>query len=165
MMALLRSRTTMFVLVGLVTVGLVATGAVGLFNAVSAPPPAGAAPEGGDAAAIPAPPVDSLGAAPDGTSYTDLGEQCESGECYRLVGVTAEDDGTDGEAAVDAVYGHLIDEGWARVLPDGEDAPEDVPMADSYLTDGSVLLRGSTTPYDTESTAGLMLVNAQLPAS
>ncbi|GAA3728891.1 hypothetical protein HDA32_000102 [Spinactinospora alkalitolerans] len=158
MMALLRSRTTMFVLVGVVTIGLVATMAVGLFNAMSAPtPPAGEQAE----PPPPAPDMASLGQPPDGVEYTDLGEQCNAAECYRPVAVTAED--LDAEGAIEAVYGHLLDQGWGRLLPQGEDDPDEVPLAESALADGSVMVQGSTQPYTEESTAGLVLAHSTAP--
>ncbi|MFC4565072.1 hypothetical protein ACFO4E_24720 [Nocardiopsis mangrovi] len=164
MLALLRSRATMYITAALVTLGLVATGAVGLFNALNAPPQPDAAPgAGATPSGPPAPPLDAIGEAPGGAAYADLGEQCQNGECFRLVGITADDESADGTEVIDTVYGHLLDEGWARVPPPGVDDPDDAPMADSYLTDGSVMLQGSTEPFAPGSTAGLMLGHAQEP--
>ncbi|MFC3998312.1 hypothetical protein ACFOVU_20470 [Nocardiopsis sediminis] len=164
MLALLRSRATMYITAALVTLGLVATGAVGLFNALNAPPqPDPAAGAGETPSGAPAPPLDAIGEAPGGAAYSDLGEQCQNGECYRLVGITAEDDSADATEMIDTVYGHLLDEGWARVPPPGVEDVDDVPMAESYLTNGSVLLQGSTDPFVQGSTAGLMLGHAQEP--
>ncbi|MDA8369120.1 MAG: hypothetical protein M0026_04550 [Nocardiopsaceae bacterium] len=170
MMAQLRSKTAMYVLATLTTLGLVATGAAGLFNALSAPaPPEASSDAAATADPVPAPSMEELGKAPGGTSYTDLGEQCQTSECFRLVGITSEEEDADGEAAAEAVHEHLLDRGWATVLPPeegGEAAdPDDVPITESYLTNGSVMVQVSTTPYDTESTAGLMLAHAQAPSS
>ncbi|TQN28799.1 hypothetical protein FHX37_4164 [Haloactinospora alba] len=162
MMALLRSRMTMYVLAALVTVGMVATGAVGLFTMSSAPAPKSPAPEGSQQPPAPAPEMSEIGEAPGDASYTDLGQQCEGGECYRLVGIAAED--LDSEEAVDTVYDHLLDKGWGQTLPQGEDDPDDVPTEQTYLTNGSVLLKGSTDPYGPDTTAGLMLTHAQPPS-
>lgn len=165
MMALLRSRMTMYILAALVTVGMVATGAVGLFTMSSAPAPESStpeAPEGSQQPPVPAPDMAELGEAPGDTSYTDIGQQCEGGECYRLVGITTED--LDSEEAVDTVYDHLLNKGWAQTLPQGEDDPDEVPTEQTHLTNGSVLLKGSTDPYGPDTTAGLMLAHAQPPS-
>ncbi|PSK99493.1 hypothetical protein CLV63_103218 [Murinocardiopsis flavida] len=162
MMALLRSRTAMYVLVGLTVLGLVATGAVGLFNALSAPAPA-EGPGAGQGAATPdVPALDTLGSAPDGFVYSDLGPQCDpgTGECFRAVGVTAADD-ADGAATVEAVYGHLIDRGWGRMLPKGAKDPDDVPLEDTVLTKDDLVVKGSVEPYDKETTAGLIIADAK----
>lgn len=162
MMALLRSRTAMYVLVGLTVLGLVATGAIGLFNALSAP----SAPEdrgtGQGAAAPEVPALDTIGSAPDGFAYTDLGPQCDpgSGECFRAVGVTAPED-TDGAATVDAVYNHLLDRGWGQMLPEGAKDPDDAPLEDTVLTKDDLIVKGSTEPYDKDTTAGLIIADAQ----
>lgn len=151
----------MILLVAVVTVALVATGAVGLFNAFFAQQ-AGDQREAG--APIPAPEMAALGDAPDDAEYTDLGQQCEQRECYRVVAVT-HDEARDGEEAVEAVYQHLIDEGWGRILPEGAEGPDDAPLSDTYLTNGSVLVQGSTSPYTPGSTAGLVIAHMQDPLS
>ncbi|MFC7326306.1 hypothetical protein [Marinactinospora rubrisoli] len=158
MMALLRSRRAMLILVGLVTVGLVSTMAVGLVNGWGAQP-SGQEPA---AQAEPAPDLSVLGDAPDGVEYTDLGQQCDVSECYRPVALTS--DSAEGEQAVEAVYNHLLDAGWGRMLPQGATDPEDVPLTDSALTDGSVIVQGSAQPYTEDSTAGLILAHAGAPA-
>ncbi|RCV50790.1 hypothetical protein [Marinitenerispora sediminis] len=158
MMALLRSRTAMLVLVAVVTVGLVATSAVGLLNGWGPAP----ASQGAADSAAPAPEMEVLGAAPDGVEYTDLGQQCDTAECYRPVALTS--DSVEGEQAVEAVYNHLLDQGWGRLLPQGATDPADVPLADSALTDGSVIVQGSVQPYTEGSTAGLVLAHASAPA-
>ncbi|GAA2048153.1 hypothetical protein GCM10009800_40370 [Nocardiopsis rhodophaea] len=151
----------MILLVAVVTVGLVASGAVGLFNAFftqsKQQQQEGEAP-------VPAPEMAALGEAPDDTEYADLGQQCERGECYRIVAITAEE-ADDGEEAVETVYRHLIDDGWGRILPEGADSPDDVPLSQTYLTNGSVLVQGSTSPYTPGSTAGLVIAHAQDPLS
>ncbi|MFD0773400.1 hypothetical protein ACFQZ2_05605 [Streptomonospora algeriensis] len=170
-MDLLRSRVTMVVLAAVVTVGMVATGAVGLFNAVSSPEPAQQTGPPGDASSpVEAPEMDTLGKAPEGTSYTDFGEQCPDVECVRIVGVALEDSsaeqGSDKatEKAIKTVFTHLVDQGWGRVLPDERADPEDVPLKESYLTDGQVLI--TATPVDApDASAGLMLMHAQKPGS
>ncbi|WP_046469384.1 hypothetical protein [Allosalinactinospora lopnorensis] len=163
MMALLRSRRMLVILVGVVTAALIATGAVGLFNAMRAPAPAPPSPPQGQGAeeSAPAPEMDALGSAPDEVDYTDLGEECEGGECYRLVGITAE--GLDGDEAIEAVYGHLLDQEWGQVVPEGSQEPEDVPETDTILTDGEVMVQGSSAPYAQDTTAGLILAHAQAP--
>ncbi|WP_131096665.1 hypothetical protein [Streptomonospora litoralis] len=178
-MDLLRSRVTMVVLAAAVTVGMVATGAVGLFNALSAPDPAAApgrnAPPGSVSSPAPAPKMKALGDAPEGASYTDFGEQCPDVECVRIVGITTEDGESDGgqgrgsgddasKKAVDKVFNHLLEQGWGRVLPDNSANPDEVPLGESYLTDGQVLI--TTTPVDSpDATAGLMMMHAQQPGS
>ncbi|ASU81986.1 hypothetical protein CDO52_03595 [Nocardiopsis gilva YIM 90087] len=160
MMSLLRSRRMMILLVAVVTVGLVASGAVGLFNAFFAQSDQQQEGE----APVPAPEMAALGEAPDATEYADLGQQCERGECYRVVAITAEE-ADSGEEAVETVYRHLIDDGWGRILPEGADSPDDVPLSQTYLTNGSVLVQGSTSPYTPGSTAGLVIAHAQDPLS
>ncbi|GAA4896711.1 hypothetical protein [Streptomonospora salina] len=172
----LRSRVTMVVLAAVVTVALVSTGAVGLFRALNRPDPGPApaagqtGPPGSVSSPAAAPPLDRLGDAPDGTSYSDFGQQCPDVECVRVVGVSVEDgsaeQGSDEatEQAIETVFNHLLDEGWGRVLPDNEADPDDVPLGESYLTDGQVLI--TATPVDApEASAGLMLMNAQEPGS
>ncbi|MBV2365104.1 hypothetical protein KUM37_17460 [Streptomonospora sp. NEAU-YY374] len=164
MMALLRSRTTILVLGALLILGMIATGAVGLVNALGTPgPAAGQNPPAQPDSPMPAPALDELGEAPRGASYTDFGEQCPDVECVRIVGVaTAEGDDTD--EAVEKVFGHLLDEGWARILPNQEADPEDVPLAESYLTNGEVMVTAAPVNAP-DTTAGLMLMHAQEPAS
>ena len=174
LMDLLRRRVFMVGLAVAVAVGMVATGAIGLFNALSAPdaPPQGqAAPPGNAASPVSAPKLDTLGEAPKDTSYTDFGEQCPDVECVRIVGIATEDGGGKGkisdeetEAAIETVYNHLLDDGWARVLPDNEADPDEVPLSESYLTDGTVMI--TATPVNApDASAGLMLMHAQQPDS
>lgn len=148
----------MAVLVAVAVVGLVSSLTVGLLD--SSPGPGSA---DGSGPKPPAPPgMAALGAAPRGISYTDLGEQCDLVECYRPVAVTA--DGLDSEEAIDAVYTHLLDKGWGRLLPQGQTDPEAVPLADSALSDGAVLVQASLQPYTADSTAGLILAHSVPPS-
>ncbi|MDA0565926.1 hypothetical protein LG943_16630 [Streptomonospora sp. S1-112] len=164
MLGLLRSRTTILVVSALLILGMVATGAVGLVNALGSPgPSAGQAPSAQPDSPMPAPALDELGDAPRGASYTDFGEQCPDVECVRIVGVATKD-GEDTDEAVEKVFGHLLDQGWARILPNQEADPDDVPLAESYLTNGSVMVTAA--PVDApDTTAGLMLMHAQEPDS
>ncbi|MUL40431.1 hypothetical protein FZ103_04425 [Streptomonospora sp. PA3] len=173
MMDLLRSRMTMVVLAAVVTVALVATGAIGLFDALSSPDSGRAAdgrPPGTAASPVAAPKLESLGKAPQGASYTDFGQQCPDVECVRIVGVSVADGGEEqdsdkaSKAAIDKVFNHLLDKGWARVLPNSEADPKEVPLGESYLTDGQVLI--TATPVNApDASAGLMLMHAQRPGS
>lgn len=163
MMAMLRSRKMMIFLAVLVTVGLVCTGMVGLFRAMSAPSPAeNASPENPSTAPRSAPAMDALGTAPSSVEYSDLGEQCDTNECYRIVGITADD--LDGAAAVEEVYGHLVDNSWGRMLPKGENDPDEVPLTETVLTNGNVIVQGNSEPYAPETTAGLIVAHAQEPS-
>lgn len=180
-MDLLRSRVAMVVLAAAVTLGMVTAGAWGLFSARNAPVPPAAGQGQGQAQGGPtgsaespaaAPKLDTLGEAPKGTAYTDFGEQCPDVECVRIVGINLEE-GKDGEkqssgeqteATIDKVFKHLLDEGWGRVLPNSEADPDSVPLGESYLTDGQVLI--TATPVNApDASAGVMLMHAQEPAS
>ncbi|GAB3206596.1 hypothetical protein ACQEU5_09690 [Marinactinospora thermotolerans] len=158
MLALLRSRRALFVLAGLVIVGMVGAMALRLFS-VSAPAP----PSGEASLPDSAPALSTLGAAPDGIEYTDLGEQCDQRECFRPVAITAEEG--DGTEAIDTVYTHLLDQGWGRLLPEGASDPDEVAFADSALTNGSVIVQGSAEPYTEDSTAGLLIAHATEPSA
>ncbi|GAA1785914.1 hypothetical protein [Streptomonospora arabica] len=170
----LRARPTMVVLVAVLTVGLVATGAIGLFDALDSADSGqagGQTPAPGNAASpVAAPGMDALGDAPKGAGYTDFGEQCPDVECVRIVGVTLkdgehkQDSDKASDAAIDKVFKHLLDNGWARVLPNNEQDPDEVPLGESYLTDGQVLI--TATPVNApDASAGLMLMHAQEPDS
>ncbi len=159
MMALMRSRRTMAVMVGLVIVAMVATGAAGLFNALNTPPPEEQAPPED------APAVEALGGSPSTVGYVDLGQQCRSGqagrpgECYRTVGLQpaeGEDVGTDD--ALEAVRGHLLDNGWEPLVPQGTD-PEDVAADEFVLSDGSVMAMASPVPSDDATPAAVVLAH------
>ncbi|MBB4934279.1 hypothetical protein F4561_005099 [Lipingzhangella halophila] len=149
MLTKLRSRGGPAILAGVVIVAMVATGAVGLFNAMfsedtrQAPPERsqGQPPQQQDQAeAEPAPEIDALGDPPDQVSYEDVQENCESGECYRIVGLNG--DGLNGEEAVETVYDHLLGQDWGQVDPSGGD-PADVPASETILTDGTVMVQGN----------------------
>ncbi|TDQ55280.1 hypothetical protein EV190_101605 [Actinorugispora endophytica] len=148
----------MVVLATLAIVAMVSTTAVGLLNSAQAP----GGVEGAAQKPPDAPGVAALGAAPQGMTYTDLGEQCDLSECFRPIAVTA--DGLDSEETIDAVYTHLIDEGWGRLLPEGRTDPDEVPFSESALSDGAVLVQASVQPYTTDSTAGLLLAHTVPPS-
>lgn len=174
MMALLRSRKTMFVLVGLVVVGLVISGAIGLFQSFNAAPVAQGeqgqgqgqqgTPEGQQQE--PPPDVDALGSPPSGFTYVDQDEaHCNGSICFRLILVAGEE----GEAldmetdeAIGTVYEHLLANGWEQELPSEADSPDDIELTDSVLTDGEILVADSSSPGD--SVPVLMLGNAGMPA-
>lgn len=169
MMGLLRSRRTMFVLVGLVVVGLVVSAGIGLFNAigsapVASPPPQGQ-PDGGQGDAPPQnppPDVDVLGQAPSGLTYVSDPEAdvyCEGTECVRLVMVVTEDGELteDSRETVDTVVTHLLDQGWEEQEPQG--APEE----QVFLSDGDHMLADTSAHDEPESPATLMLGDASGP--
>ncbi|MEU3018033.1 MULTISPECIES: hypothetical protein [unclassified Nocardiopsis] len=171
MMALLRSRKLLYVLVGLVVVGLVVSGAIGLFQSFNSPPVvspgngqgAQGQPGPGQQGAQPPPDVDALGSPPPGFTYVDEDEaQCAQGQCFRLVTIGGEDgeelDG-DPREAVRAVYEHLTDHGWNPVLPPGTESSDDVPLVDTVLTDETTLVADSTAD-DSDAVPVLMLGNA-----
>ncbi len=172
MMALLRSRRTMYVLVGLVVVGLVVSGAIGLFQSFNAPPvatsPQDQQGQPGQGQQGDAPPeVDALGSPPSGFTYVDQDEaHCAQGHCFRLIVVAGEDgeelDG-DAEESVAAVYEHLLANGWSQQLPPDAESTDDVELLDSVLTDGTTLVADSTAP-SAGAVPVLMLGNAGMPA-
>ncbi|RKS06307.1 hypothetical protein DFP74_1935 [Nocardiopsis sp. Huas11] len=168
MKALLRSRRTMAVLVGVVVVGLIVSAAAGLFQAFATAP---AVPpleqtqgqEGGPQPEEP-PAASVLGEAPDGLSYTS-GENdvyCEELECVRLVRVLTEDGETteDTEATVQEVYDHLLANDWLIMLPEGVESPDDVPLEQTVLTDQEVMVADSSQHEDEETPAVLMVGNS-----
>ncbi|OOC55939.1 MULTISPECIES: hypothetical protein [Nocardiopsis] len=170
MMALLRSRKTMFVLSGLVVVGLVVSAAVGLFNAIGTAPAAappqgqgqqdgGQAPQDGGQAPGTAPDVDVLGQAPSGLAYVSDPEAdvyCEQDSCVRLVMVMTEDGELpeDSRETVETVVSHLTERGWEKQRPEG--ARED----QVFLSDGEHMLADTSSHDDPESPAVLMLGDA-----
>lgn len=180
MMALLRSRRMLYALVGLVVVGLVVSGAVGLFQSFNAP--STAAPGGGQGQQgqpgqpgqgqqgdqpEPPPEVSSLGRPPSGFTYVDQDEaHCAQGQCFRLIVIAGEegeelDDAP--EEAVQAVYEHLLDNGWRQELPPDVESADDIALVDSVLTDGTTLVADSTAP-SADALPVLMLGNAGMPA-
>lgn len=179
MMALLRSRRTLYVLVGLVVVGLVASGAIGLFQSFNAPPvgapggdqdqqgqPGQGQEQQGDEPGAP-PEVGALGSPPSGFTYVDEDEaHCAQGQCFRLIVIAGEDgeelDG-DAEESVEAVYEHLLANGWNQELPPDAESADDIALVDSVLTDGTVLVADSTAP-SADAVPVLMLGNAGMPA-
>ncbi|XKK41516.1 hypothetical protein HFP72_15085 [Nocardiopsis sp. ARC36] len=176
MMALLRSRNTMFVLAAVVIVGLVVSAGLGLFNAIGSAPTAPAAPpqgqgqEGqggqGTGPAPDAPPdVDVLGQAPAGLSYVSDPEAdvyCEQNECVRLVMVLTEGGELpeDSRESVETVLSHLAEHGWE------EQSPQGAPEGRAFLTDGDHLLADTSSHDTADASAMLMLGNAeQAPAT
>lgn len=166
MMALLRSRKLMFILAAVVTVALVVSGAIGLFNAMGTSSAQMDRPESGaDGRApaaervedmVPSPEMAELGAAPDGFTYSDLGEYCESGHCGRLVAVTSEEAGA--EESVEAVYTHLLDQGYERQPPPGAD---DAALTENTLIGDSLQVADATSPARSDSMGVLLLLRAE----
>jgi hypothetical protein len=154
MMALLRSRTTMYVLATVVVVGLVVSAAVGLFNSLGAAPVASQQ-SGQENGAPPAqapevPDASTLGDPPPGLAYASHPEDdvyCRQEGCARLVTVLTEDEEIteDARATVEEVYDHLLDRDWKIMLPEGAESPEDVPVEQTVLTDETVMIADSST--------------------
>ncbi|MFC7743749.1 hypothetical protein ACFQXA_26415 [Nocardiopsis composta] len=167
MMALLRSRRTMLILVGLVVVGMVATGAVGLINALSAPGPQEADGGGQQSAQPPrdAPPMDALGGAPGPVDYVDLDQECgalapgQPEECYRTVGLEVGEEDLDAAGALEEVRGALLDDGWQPLVPDAGTDPDDVPPEEFVLTDGTVMAMASPVSHDDSTPAAVVLAH------
>jgi len=174
MMALLRSRRLLYVLVGLVVVGLVVSGAIGLFQSFNSPPVA--PPAGGQGQQTPGqqgeqgeppPEVGALGSPPSGFTYVDQAEaHCSQGQCFRLIVIAGEEgeelDG-DPREAVRSVYEHLLSNGWRQELPQGVESEDDVELVDTVLTDDTTLVADST-GADPDAPPLLMLGNAGTPA-
>ncbi|GHC98385.1 hypothetical protein GCM10007079_52680 [Nocardiopsis terrae] len=176
MMALLRSRRTLYVLVGLVVVGLVVSGAIGLFQSFNAPPVANPGGQGqqerpgqGQQGEQPDPPPDvgALGSPPSGLSYVDQDEaHCAQGHCFRLILVAGEDGeelDTETEEVIRSVYEHLLANGWEQELPPDAESADDIALTDSVLTDGTTLVADSSAPA-ADALPVLMLGNAGMPA-
>ncbi|MDT0328021.1 hypothetical protein [Nocardiopsis lambiniae] len=171
MMALLRSRTTMFVLVGIVVAGLVVSAAIGLFNSIGTAPVGGTAPQGGQGGAPPGassepdvPDVSALGDPPSGLSYSSDPEAdiyCEQQGCGRLVTVGAEEGETpeDSTAAVREIYEDLLDRDWKIMLPSDVEDPEDLPLEEHVLTDGTVMVADSS-PAGADGPTVLLLIGS-----
>jgi hypothetical protein len=177
MMALLRSRRTLYVLVGLVVVGLVVSGAIGLFQSFNAPPVASLPQEQqgqpgqgqGQQGDQPEPPpeVGALGSPPSGFTYVDQDEaHCAQDQCFRLIVIAGEDGeqlDADAEESVEAVYEHLLANGWRQELPPDAESTDDVALTESVLTDGTTLVADSTAPA-ADALPVLMLGNTGTPA-
>ncbi|AFR10663.1 hypothetical protein [Nocardiopsis alba] len=174
MMALLRSRKTMYVLVGLVVIGLVVSGAIGLFQSFNSAPVAtpGAQgqqppPQAQGEQPEPPPEVGALGSPPSGFTYVDQDEaHCAQGQCFRLIliaGEEGEELDVDANEAVETVYEHLLGNGWRQELPENAESSEDIALADSVLTDGETLVADSSAPA-AGAVPVLMLGNAGMPA-
>lgn len=178
MMALLRSRRTMFILAGVVIVGLVVSGGIGLVQSMStvaqtepAPeqgqPPGGG--EGGEGEPLEAPEAGALGQAPDGLEYSseDDDVECNPAECVRIVSVMSTDEDADvsSDEAVEAVYDQLLGQDWGQLLPEGADDPADVPQNETIMTDGEVMVADATEHESDGAVAVLMLGNANPPAN
>ncbi|MFL1378402.1 MULTISPECIES: hypothetical protein [unclassified Nocardiopsis] len=154
MMALLRSRTTMYVLASIVVVGLVVSAAVGLFNSLGTVPSGAPQTGQGDGApparAADVPDVSLLGNPPPGLSYASDPEDdvyCRQEGCARLVSVLTEDGEAteDPRATVREVYDHLVDRDWMIMLPEGVESPDDLPLEQTVLTDQTVMVADSST--------------------
>ncbi|PWV45489.1 hypothetical protein [Nocardiopsis sp. L17-MgMaSL7] len=174
MMALLRSRKLLYVLVGLVVVGLVVSGAIGLFQSFNSPPVAtpgdgqgqqGPGQQGEQG--TPPPDVGALDSPPSGFTYVDQDEaHCSQGQCFRLIVIAGEEgEELDGEPeeAVRAVYEHLVSHGWRQEIPPGAESEEDVELIDTVLTDDTTLVADSTAS-EPGALPVLMLGNAGNPA-
>lgn len=152
MMGLLRSRRVMATLAAVAIFGLVVTMAVGLFTSRDT------SQQQVQGEPAPAPEMGALGAEPSRVGYVDLGEECTQLECFRVVGLTSED--LDSEEAIDAVYTTLLDREFGRMLPPGEDDPQEVEWSDSALTDGRVLIQGSEEPPAEGTIAHLVIAHS-----
>lgn len=173
MLTPLRSKKMMIFLSVVVVVALVLTGGVGLFRALSTNPVAAPPPQDGQEEApepLEAPEVDALGQAPAGLTYTSDDEDvhCNPAECVRLVQVLPEEEeGAEvgSEKTIEQVYDHLLDQDWGQLLPEGVEEPADVPLSETMMTDGDVLVADSSEHGGSDSVAVLMLGNANQPAS
>ncbi|MFV2198284.1 hypothetical protein [Nocardiopsis sp. LOL_012] len=169
MMTLLRSRRFKVVLAVVVVTGLVLSGLWGLFSSFRAPVTSPAeAPT--SASPLEAPDVDVLGEPPEGLAYaSDDTEdvQCTRAECFRLVQVVTDggEPVPDSEEAIESVYRHLLDADWGQLLPEGAESPDDVPLGETFLTDGQVLVTDSSDHSAQDAPALLMLAGAAPPAS
>ncbi|WP_241474765.1 hypothetical protein [Nocardiopsis xinjiangensis] len=177
-MALLRSRRTMFILAGLVIVGLVVSGGIGLVRSMSTVAQTGPAPgqgqpggggEGEQTDPLEAPEAGTLGQAPDGLEYSseDDDVECNPAECVRIVSVMGTDEDTDvsSDEAVEAVYDQLRGQDWGQLLPQGAEEPSDVPQSETIMTDGEVMVADATEHGSDGAVAVLMLGNANPPAN
>ncbi len=172
MLTPLRSKKMMIFLSVVVVVALVLTGGIGLFQALSTNPVAAPPPQDGQEEApepLEAPEVDALGQAPAGLTYTSDDEDvhCNPAECVRLVQVLPEEEGAEvgSEKTIEQVYDHLLDQNWGQLLPEGVEEPADVPLSETMMTDGDVLVADSSEHGGSDSVAVLMLGNANQPAS
>lgn len=178
MLTPLRSKKMMIFLSVVVVVALVLTGGIGLFRALSTNPVAAPPPQDGQEGhgqeeapePLEAPEVDALGQAPAGLTYTSDDEDvhCNPAECVRLVQVLPEEEeGAEvgSEKTIEQVYDHLLDQDWGQLLPEGVEEPADVPLSETMMTDGDVLVADSSEHGGSDSVAVLMLGNANQPAS
>lgn len=172
MMALLRSKRTMFILAGVVIVGMVVSAGIGLFNAIgSAPvaaPPAQSQQDGGQGGSgqnrNQPPNTDVLGEAPSGLQYRSDAEQdvyCEGTECVRLVRVMTEEGELpeDSRDTVLTVVSHLTEQGWEEQNPQG------APAEQIFLSNGEYLLADTSAHDDSEAAPTLMLGDASGPTT
>ncbi|WP_026122892.1 hypothetical protein [Nocardiopsis halotolerans] len=172
MMALLRSRRTMFILAGVVIVGMVVSAGIGLFNAIgSAPvaaPPAqyqqGGGQGGSGQSRNQPPDADVLGEAPSGLRYTSDAEKdvyCEGTECVRLVRVMTEEGELpeDSRETVLAVVDHLTGQGWEEQHPQG------APAEQIFLSNGEYMLADTSAHDDPGTAPTLMLGDASGPTA
>lgn len=180
MMALLRSRRTMFILAGVVIVGLVVSGGIGLVQSMStvaqtepAPeqgqPGGGGEGEGEEPDPLEAPEAGALGQPPDGLEYSseDDDVECNPAECVRIVSVMTTDEDADASSdeAVEAVYEQLLGQDWGQLLPEGAEDPSDVPQNETIMTDGEVMVADATEHESDGAVAVLMLGSANPPAN
>ncbi|WP_193517916.1 hypothetical protein [Nocardiopsis kunsanensis] len=178
MMALLRSRRTMFILAGVVIVGLVVSGGIGLVRSLSTvaqtgPVPGQEEPGGGrqgeGADPLEAPEAGALGQPPNGLEYSSQEDdiECNPAECVRLVSVMSTDEDTDvsSDEAVESVYAQLLEQDWGQLLPEGAEEPSDVPRSETIMTDGDVMVADATEHDSDGAVAVLMLGNANPPAN
>lgn len=176
MMALLRSRRTMFILAAVVIVGLVVSGGIGLVQSMSTVAQTEQAPgqgqEGGGEGGpdpLEAPEAGVLGQAPTGLEYSSAEDdvECTPAECIRLVSVmtTDEDADVNSDEAVESVYDGLLEQNWGQLLPEGAEEPEDVPLSETIMTDGEVMVADATEHESDGAVAVLMVGNANPPAN
>ncbi|WP_017615573.1 hypothetical protein [Nocardiopsis salina] len=178
MMALLRSRRTMFILAAVVIVGLVVSGGIGLVQSMSTVAQTEQGPgqgqegggQGGEGGPEPleAPEAGVLGQAPTGLEYSSEEDdvECVPAECIRLVSVMTTDEDADvsSDEAVEAVYDGLLEQNWGQLLPEGAEEPDDVPLSETIMTDGEVMVADATEHESDGAVAVLMVGNANPPA-
>lgn len=158
MMGLLRSRKTMLVLVGLIIVGMVATGAVGVISSLNSPSPEE---QQEPSAQAEAPSLQVLGDPSAPLTYVDLGQECQqqpgqAADCFRTVGLDAGGEELSAEEALSSARGDLEDSGWQEVVPEGAE-DEELPEHEYSLTDGESIVMASSVPHGDAVPASLVL--------
>ncbi|MQA93990.1 MAG: hypothetical protein GEV11_04850 [Streptosporangiales bacterium] len=147
MLRILRSRKTLIILVGVIALGLVIPFLANFIAADNA-----GTPVTGESAR-PAPPVAAIGQPPQDITYADLGQSCQTGECFRVVGVTAPAD-TDAAGALKDVHEHLGGQGFqqlAAIQDNGE----------FTVTGGGVVVQSGAQSPNPEAVATLVIAWAQ----